>query len=227
MYDLNHYFITKKYTRDKLIRFLRAHRTDGYTLDIGCGNQAYKTLFPNSICADIDPDRHPDVVADLHNLKQFASNSFDCVLCTEVLEHCYDPQKASEEMFRVLKPGGILLLSTRFIFPMHDTPHDYYRFTKYGLQHLFQDFKIIELKEEANSMETMGILYQRLAFQSVTRTVLSRLFWFLRAERCTKKREPLRQYGNLLHTGESEIILTSGYYLALQKPEDNKEVTLL
>ena len=218
MHDLNHYFINRKLTRNKLRAFLEKYRTDGYTLDIGCGDRMYKELFPNSICVDIDRSRHPDIVADVHHMDVFESGTFDCILCTEVLEHCYAPWKAADEMLRVLKPGGILLLSTRFVYPLHDTPHDYYRFTKYGLKTLFSKYRILEIKEEALPGETMGILYQRLAFQTRTNSQLPRLWWFLLAEIYSKKRTKLHQYGNLRHTGRPEIIMTSGYYMALQKP---------
>lgn len=219
MNDLNHYFIGRKLTRHKLANFLQRYQTDGYTLDIGCGEQFYKNLFPNSICVDIDKDKNPDIVADIHQMDIFEDNTFDCILCSEVLEHCYAPWKAANEMYRVLKPGGILLLSTRFVYPLHDTPHDYYRFTRYGLEILFSNYRILELQEEATTEETLGILYQRLAFQTETSTPLLRLWWFFLAEIHKKKHLKLLQYGNLRHTGKLDNILVSGYYLALQKPE--------
>ena len=221
MSDLNHYFINRKLTRGKLMEFLNEYRTDGYTLDIGCGDQLYKELFPNSICVDIDGNRNPDVIADVHNMNQLWDNVFDCILCTEVLEHCYDPWRAADEMFRVLKPNGILLVSTRFVYPLHDTPQDYYRFTKYGLKHLFRNYHLLELREEAAPIETMGILYQRLAFQTELKKPFSRLLWFFLAEFYGRKRKKLIQYGNLRHAGKPENIITSGYYMALQKPEPN------
>lgn len=219
MNDLNHFFINNKLTRGKLIAFLQDYQSDGYTLDIGCGNQQYRDIFPNSVCVDIDENRCPDLVADIHRMFQFANDTFDCILCTEVLEHCYDPWKAAEEMFRVLKPGGILLLSTRFMYPLHDTPQDYYRFTKYGLMHIFRNFLLLELREESAPLETIGILYQRLAFQTKTKTPFPRLLWFFLAEHYGRKRKRISQYGNLRHTGKSENVFSSGYYLALKKPE--------
>lgn len=224
MNDLNNYFINRKLTRGKLVDFLRKYRSDGYTLDIGCGDRLYKELFPNSICVDIDKNREPDVIADIHHMYQFKDDTFDCILCTEVLEHCYAPWKAADEMFRVLKPGGILLLSTRFVYPLHDTPRDYYRFTKYGLEQLFRNYRLLELREEAAPVETLGILYQRLAFQTRTKIPFPRLLWFLLAEFYGRKRIKLRQYGNLRHVGEPENVLTSGYYMALQKPKQNMGV---
>ena len=139
MKDLNYFFINRKLTRSKLMDFLKKYKSDKYTLYIGCGDQKYRCMFPNSICVDIDEKWKPDIVSDIHDLYQFEDNTFDCILCTEVLEHCHSPWIAADEMFRVMKQGGILLLSTRFIYPLHDAPNDFYRFTKYGLKNIFKN----------------------------------------------------------------------------------------
>ena len=73
---------------------------------------------------------------------------------------------AIAEMKRVLKPGGKLLLTTRFVFPLHDVPNDYFRFTKYGLQHLLKDgWEIIELEDETSTKDTIAALLQRIGFR--------------------------------------------------------------
>ena len=65
-------------------------------------------------------------------------NKFDAVLMFEVLEHVEDPFLAANEILRVLKVRGVLLLSTPFVFGIHDAPYDYWRFTKYGLANIFK-----------------------------------------------------------------------------------------
>ena len=97
-----------------------------------------------------------------------ADASFPVILCTEVLEHLPEPQRAIDEMYRVLAPGGTLLLTTRFLFPIHDAPHDYFRFTKYGLRHLLRRFEILELREETDAVGTIAVLLQRLGMQAQT-----------------------------------------------------------
>ncbi len=142
------------------------------------------------------------------------------VLCTEVLEHLPEPQRAVDEMFRVLKPGGTLLLTTRFLFPIHDAPHDYFRFTKYGLRHLLRRFDVLELREEADSVGTLAILLQRLGMQADT--IGGRVFragWLI-AARIVRPLAFLiaREYGDSRRLTPETGIMTSGYHVAARKP---------
>jgi len=61
-------------------------------------------------------------------------NSFDCAMATEVLEHCPYPEKTLREVLRVLKPGGVLLITVPFIWCLHEIPHDEYRYTPFSLR---------------------------------------------------------------------------------------------
>jgi SAM-dependent methyltransferase len=90
---------------------------------------------------DLDPARRPDVVADVCDLRCFADASFDAAFLLEVLEHVPVPDLAVSELYRVLAPGGALVVSTPFIFEIHDAPRDYYRFTEHGLRHLLRGFE--------------------------------------------------------------------------------------
>lgn len=70
-----------------------------------------------------------DIVASSHALP-FPDRSFDCVVCTEMLEHDVEPWRTVVEIARVLRPGGHLLLTARGIgFPLHDYPGDHWRFS--------------------------------------------------------------------------------------------------
>ncbi|MDA0376343.1 MAG: class I SAM-dependent methyltransferase [bacterium] len=181
--------ITKKFTRHRQEVFIKKYASNKSTLDIGCGNDIYRSHFPNCTTLDIEvrPDVHVDIIADVHDLSIIKDEMYDVILCAEVLEHLHTPAKAIAEMRRILKLGGIIILTTRFIFPLHDVPHDYYRYTKYGLIHLMKEFEILELKEEASTMETLVVLYQRLGFQCDT-LALSPLKYFgsyLQSLRCS------------------------------------------
>ncbi len=213
--------ITRKITRPRLGAFLARYASNGKTLDIGCGNDCYTKYFPNKTTLDIEarPGVKVDIIADAHDLSQIPDASFDVVLCTEVLEHLHTPAQAIAEFNRILVPGGLLLLSTRFIFPLHDVPGDYYRYTKYGLRHLLSNFEILELTEEASTVETLAVLFQRLGFQCDTLWFKPfKLFWFLGARALQLFSLVLtKEYGDIGHKHPEKNILASGYYVAAEK----------
>lgn len=208
-----------KITRAHLERFLAAHASNERALDIGAGGSDYGRFFPNRVTIDSDPERKPDIVGDAHALP-FPSASFALVLCTEVLEHLRDPRAAVLEMARVLAPGGRLLLTTRFVYPLHDTPNDYWRFTKYGLADLLgPEWELESLAPEVPTLATLGVLLQRVGFQTKLRGgkltkllvySLARAFTFLDFL-------VVREYGNIQRTKEEHEILTSGYYLVARR----------
>lgn len=213
--------LTRKITRPRLEAFLRRHATDARTLDIGCGSDLYGNFFPNRTTLDIArrPGAKVDIVTDAHDLSQIADASFEVILCTEVLEHLHTPERALGEMRRVLQPGGLLLLTTRFIFPIHDAPGDYYRYTKYGLRHLLREFEILELVPETTTMETLAVLYQRIGFQCDTFGFRPlKALWFLKARLTLLCARILtREYGDIRHAAAEDGILASGYYVAARK----------
>jgi SAM-dependent methyltransferase len=107
-------------------------------LDYGCGGSPYRALF--KACT-----YHRADLAGMPNLDfEFAADArlpieasdYDCVLSTQVLEHVEDPAAYLQECYRVLKPGGHLLLTTHGIFEDHAVPHDYWRWTAAGLQRM-------------------------------------------------------------------------------------------
>jgi SAM-dependent methyltransferase len=112
-------------------------------LDAGAGECVYRPLFEGRRYVAIDRGVGDgawdygklDATADLERIP-FGAGSFDVVLCTETLEHLARPGRVLAELRRVLKPGGTLALSVPFLHPVHQAPHDYYRYTPYGLRHL-------------------------------------------------------------------------------------------
>ncbi len=133
-------------------------------LNVGAGGEIFdkiKTLHKADVFQiDIDPGRKPDLVADVCNLP-LAEESFDAVFMLEVLEHVPTPHRALEDVHRVLKTGGRLYLSTPFIFPIHDEPHDYFRFTRYGLSYLLSGFRSVEIQERNGYVQSIMVLYAR------------------------------------------------------------------
>jgi len=217
--------LMKRITEKPLRVFVKKYGNNSKTLNIGAGKTTFEEFFPNQTTLDVEvrPDMQIDIIADAHDLSEIQNNSYETILCTEVLEHLHTPHLAISEMYRILKPGGLLLLTTRFIFPLHSSPVDYYRFTKYGLRHLLKDFEILELSEDSNTMETIAILCQRIAIQTKTLWFKPfKLIWFILAS--------IMRYLNFLITSEysdgrynvkEKNILASGYLVAAIKNNDN------
>ncbi|HJR58826.1 MAG TPA: class I SAM-dependent methyltransferase [Vicinamibacterales bacterium] len=210
--------LTAKLTRVSLDRFVEAHASTGRTLDIGAQNGPYAGFFPNRIALEIRPGPGVQIIGDAQALG-VADGVFDVVLCTEVLEHLREPQRAIDEMFRVLKPGGTLLLTTRFLFPIHDAPNDYFRFTKYGLRHLLRNFDILELQEETDSIGAIAVLLQRLGMQARTLgPSASRGVWLVTARLVRPFGFLISQeYGDSRRLTPEQGIMTSGYHVACRK----------
>jgi SAM-dependent methyltransferase len=86
---------------------------------------------------DIQPGPNVDVVGDIHDLP-FPDKSFDLITLFMVLEHLHDPQLAIKECQRVLKKNGVLLGTTVQYWHTHAHPNDYFRYTQFGLKHIFE-----------------------------------------------------------------------------------------
>jgi SAM-dependent methyltransferase len=149
--------------REMIADLLDARRfASGRLLDVGCGNKPYYEMFADQIQAYIglDPDHHhscPDVVADVSRLP-FPDASFDTVLTTQVIEHVPQPERMMAEISRVLAPGGCMILTAPQYWRLHEIPHDYYRFTKYGLQYLIETSGLtpVFIKEEGGAWVVIG-----------------------------------------------------------------------
>jgi SAM-dependent methyltransferase len=149
---------------------LARHRAQirGRVLDIGCGKKPYRRLFPSATYyvgtetnRTFTPGSRADVTA-LGEALPFAAGAFDAVVCTEVLEHVPEPGDFLREVFRVITPGGVLLLTTPQTWGLHEEPYDFYRYTKYGLAYLFRKvgFEVLEISPTTGTLGTVG---QRLS----------------------------------------------------------------
>ena len=142
--------------RRQHMRFIAtaAHAYDlGLILDVGCGTKPYGHLLaPHArryLGIDLPPkwdierqsakaERRRSAVDVYGRASQlpFADETFETVVSFQVLEHVPEPQEMLVEISRVLQAGGHLLLSTPQMWHVHEAPHDYYRFTRYGLEYL-------------------------------------------------------------------------------------------
>lgn len=98
--------------------------------------------------ADLNPDAKATYTIDItkDNSEVIPNDSFDVVVCTEVLEHTLNPFSAIVEIYRILKKDGVLLLTTPFNFRIHGPLPDCWRFTEHGINVLLKDFKSIKIK---------------------------------------------------------------------------------
>jgi SAM-dependent methyltransferase len=102
---------------------------------------------------DAEPGRGVDRIVDAGDLvAAFGPASFDAVVCTEVVEHVRDWRRAFDNLKGVLRPGGVLLLTTRSPgFPYHGWPRDYWRFTAADLRAILADMQIEALAEDPSA----------------------------------------------------------------------------
>lgn len=136
-------------------------------LDAGAGECAYRKFFPHCRYRSVDLAvgetawnyGNLDYVASLHALP-LADNSFDAVLCTQVLEHLALPRESVAELYRVLKPEGRLFLTAPMSHGEHQTPYDYFRFTSFGLRRLCEDAGFTEVE-----VEPFGGIFTRWAYE--------------------------------------------------------------
>jgi SAM-dependent methyltransferase len=142
---------------DCMLRFLSSAAThaNGVLVDIGCGNKPWRTLFADHvrthIGVDLPTSHHSMQWADVKGTAYATSlndNQANTVLCTEVLEHLERPEDAIAEMYRILSPGGVVILTVPLFWPIHEAPRDFFRYTHFGLKHLFEaaGFDIVEIR---------------------------------------------------------------------------------
>jgi len=98
-----------------------------------------------------------DILCDITDMKPIPDESIGLVLNCESLEHLPYPQKAIDEIHRVLRPNGLLILTTVMHFKIHRAPKDYWRFTPDGIELLLSRFKIIDCTLEGDSKRPKGI----------------------------------------------------------------------
>jgi glycosyltransferase involved in cell wall biosynthesis/SAM-dependent methyltransferase len=121
--------------------------TDGLVLNLSAGGSARS--FDHVVEAEFAVFRHTDVLADAHALP-FADATFDLVVSMNAFEHYHSPRQAADEIMRVLKPGGRMLVRTAFLQPLHEAPWHFYNCTRYGLERWFERFETEDLHVSDN-----------------------------------------------------------------------------
>lgn len=168
----------------------------GRLVDLGCGEvplyEAYKDYVSENICADWADSQHRneflDVECDLNAVLPFEDDGFDTIILSDVLEHLPEPEKLWSEMYRILDAGGIALISVPFYYPVHEAPHDYYRYTEFALRRFAErsGFDVVMLEPLGGTPEILAdILSKHYQFIPLIGKVMAMLTqgvtgWFVR-----------------------------------------------
>lgn len=161
-------FRKRKITTKNLKRLCAEHKTEEKTLVVHSEDVDYRPYFPNAYTVT----KRQSVPADLHvdlyyrALSNIESESYSVILCTGLLEHIPDPQRLIDELRRILRPGGKLIISASGVFSIHEGPNDFYHFTPFSFKLLFAQWDRIEvLRGSCGPFETIAILIQRTLMQ--------------------------------------------------------------
>jgi SAM-dependent methyltransferase len=150
----------------------------GRTLDVGCGQKPYEALFKSShyIGLELDsPASRQNKKADVYyegTTFPFPNEEFDSVVLNQVLEHVFNPSQFLAEARRVLKKGGVVLMTVPFVWDEHEQPHDYARYSSFGLSFLLKNngFEILDQKKSANNITAIFQLLNAYIYKkTVTR----------------------------------------------------------
>lgn len=154
-----------------------ARKARGLVLDIGAGEGNIRRVLPED-CTYLALDYYqtavewygtrPHVFGDAQDLP-IADAQVDTILLLDVLEHLPSPERALAECFRVLKPGGRLLLQVPFLYPVHDAPRDFTRWTAFGIEHIAEreGFRVEEVEATSTAAASWGALAAMGAAHSV------------------------------------------------------------
>lgn len=150
----------------------------GRVLDVGCGDKPYRTWFgkvSEYIGLDVLHGPNVDVVVADGDPWPLPDNNYDTVFSTQVIEHVGNLELTLAQMSRVLKEGGVIILSFPFLYNVHGAPYDHRRFTHYGAEKLLPDYEIVHLETQGGIGSTLVILFLNWIDTALSSTRLTKL----------------------------------------------------
>ena len=121
----------------------------GRVVDVGGGLFSHRRLFDDRahyVNIDLMASPGVDVICNFMESIPFQDGVLDAAICTSVLEHVTNPKALVVEIHRILKPEGVLIGYTPFLFPVHPTPLDCWRFAPDGLKTVYEAFEVLEVR---------------------------------------------------------------------------------
>ncbi len=173
--------IVNAWIRATLPRLL-ATVAPGPVIDAGCGEQPFRALIESGgrtyvgMDAIQNSDNSVAVLSDLEGVPVM-SPRYPFVLCTEVLEHVVDIDRSFEGLRRLTAPGGCVVLTVPFLFPVHMEPFDFRRLTEYGISKLAADhgFEVVSFDRLGRATDGLATLLADASILPATRAPYDRL----------------------------------------------------
>lgn len=166
-------------TRNRLLKGISRHAPalTGRILDFGCGSKPYRSLFrvEEYIGLDFENPGHPHLneqIEVFYDGKRipFVDGHFDAVFSSEVFEHVFNLPDVLRELNRVLRLGGLILVTCPFAICEHEVPNDFARYTSYGLRYLMVEHGLEPINQDktGNSVETVFQLWIMYIHQHIS-----------------------------------------------------------
>jgi SAM-dependent methyltransferase len=194
-------------------------------LDVGAGHGDFADIFVglNYLSLDIVPYAEVDLVCDLGQTVPFKDGTFDAVVLMNVLEHVYENRQLVQNIAKVLKPGGKLILTVPFLLKVHQAPYDFSRYTPYYLENLAGDagLKVTNLSGYYDTLyllnESLGNLWQYSIHSgsALKRTVTKALVFVI--QRLINLLGKLSEKGAIRPVTEEKNPAPVGYLVVLEK----------
>lgn len=166
---LMHNWAIKLVSKNKIQAALDTYAT-GRLVDVGCGVKPYEKFLADRVAEHVGIDLEDgtfgtaavDRVGSAYDTGE-PDGKADTVLLSQVFEHLEEPSTALQECYRILSPGGHLVLSTDFAWHLHEEPRDFFRYTPHGLRYLFEraGFEVVEVTPASGAW---FLLFQEAAY---------------------------------------------------------------